>query len=349
MGPFSAPTGQKPTSITEQRKASFCSRRRKASTDSDGYECFGSVLWDFKSENEVERPLSHRQPYKRRKYVDGDDYDTDERLKYGGSANERIGASRSAATDLHLISSSISIHEKNGSCSGQYRRVSTDRDGYERFHSGASTDSRIHKPLVSDSECRNYEVARPRSHSEAYRRSTSFARVVHESYVDGGNDDISPELVELIGLTSQESRAWERMIILTDSELETLINNLNIFLAENMKDNKAAKVKALLEWRRWRGDFGTVVSCDDEVEQVLLNISDVQALPWDPQTWTKEMLLSFPRPDLQLECLLRVIRYDGEQTKMELVEKLLLCGSESSSMRSCNTFQILEEQSKADI
>ncbi|KAH7426316.1 hypothetical protein KP509_11G095200 [Ceratopteris richardii] len=110
---------------------------------------------------------------------------------------------------------------------------------------------------------------------------------------------ISPELVELSGLTSQESRAWERMIILTDSELETLINNLNISVAENMKDNKVAKVKELLEWRRWRGDFGTVVSCDVEVEQVLLNISDVQALPWDPQTWTKEMLLSFPRPDLQ--------------------------------------------------
>ncbi|KAH7426312.1 hypothetical protein KP509_11G094800 [Ceratopteris richardii] len=132
---------------------------------------------------------------------------------------------------------------------------------------------------------------------------------------------------------AQESRAWNRMLMMTESQLKVLLSNLIICVEE--EDTKVAKLEQLLEWRRLHGDFGALASWDDEVEQVLLQIPDMPELPYDAQTWTMEMLLGYPRPDLQLECLLRGIDYDGADRKSELVEMMMVYAISSR----CNTSQ----------
>ncbi|KAH6556963.1 hypothetical protein KP509_1Z145800 [Ceratopteris richardii] len=280
--------------------------------------------------------LSYAQT--RRECTDGEDGNTSEGFRGGGFADLIIEASSSATAlpltsnaqpDVTMQSLSISIHhEEKGSVSARHPEASTDGDACESFQSDVSPDLRIPDPFERFPESGN-EV-------EGWNSYRFFARDVCESLSTGDMTDGNPsEPVHQTVLTIQESRAWNRMIILTDSQLEVLMSYINISVGDNRKDNKVAKVKELLEWRRRRGDFGNLATPDDEVERVLLQAPDMQPLPWDAQTWTKEMLLGYPRPDLQLECLLRALDYDGHHTKSQLVEKLMVF--ERSSMLSQTT------------
>ncbi|KAH7426311.1 hypothetical protein KP509_11G094700 [Ceratopteris richardii] len=230
------------------------------------------------------------------------------------------------------------MEDPRNSISGRHPVASTDGDADESFQSGVATKpgsashvppavqihelgSASHVPNLSDSEPDN-EVERLHSNSQAYKRNSSFARDLYESSTVKTNSDNPEDPIELADFMAQELRAWNRMIMMTDSQVDVLMSHLIISVEGD--NTKVAKLERLLEWRRLHGDFGALASPDEEVEEVLLRIPDMPELPYDAQTWTMEMLLGYPRPDLQLECLLRGIDYDGADTKSQLVDMLMV-------------------------
>ncbi|KAH6556962.1 hypothetical protein KP509_1Z145700 [Ceratopteris richardii] len=160
-------------------------------------------------------------------------------------------------------------------------------------------------------------------------RSTSF---VHDFY-DGLLSD----------LPIQESRALHGMLLLNESELDLIMFSCGIPV---MNDGRSAKLKRLLEWRRERGDFRISSPSRDEIEDVLIDAAEIQRLPDDVRQWTTEILLGLAITDLQLECLLRRVYYDGHNTKDHLVAKLMYL--KQSSMVESDFFQTLGTQDDGD-
>ncbi|KAH7426313.1 hypothetical protein KP509_11G094900 [Ceratopteris richardii] len=160
-------------------------------------------------------------------------------------------------------------------------------------------------------------------------RSSSF---VHDFYEESLSD-----------LPVHECRALHGMLLLNESELDLIMFNCGIPV---MNEDRSAKLKRLLEWRRERGDFRISPTFRDEIEEVLIDAAELQRLPDDVRQWTTEILLGLAITDLQLECLLRRVNYDGDNTKYQLVATLM--DLKQSSMVDSDFFETLATQDYDD-
>ncbi|KAH6555371.1 hypothetical protein KP509_11G095100 [Ceratopteris richardii] len=125
--------------------------------------------------------------------------------------------------------------------------------------------------------------------------------------------DLAPSCMtftkNLSDLPVQECRALHGMLLLNESEWDLIMFNCGIPV---MSVDRSAKLERLLEWRRERGDFRISPTFRDEIEDVLIDAAEIQTLPDDVRQWTTEILLGLAIIDLQLECLLIRVNYDGD-------------------------------------
>ncbi|MCO5606266.1 hypothetical protein L7F22_060453 [Adiantum nelumboides] len=151
------------------------------------------------------------------------------------------------------------------------------------------------------------------------------------------------------GLTRMEARAVYRLQFLTGSQWAIVMENCGVAMNESKSDSEASiadMVKMVMEWRRKRGDF--LKQFEDEEEQQEHELEGKVGVPRlsdDMQEANMAILkLGFLKTDLQVECLLRGILYEGGDTKVQLISKLM-DHKQALFLHSSNSFQVLAEQS----
>lgn len=145
------------------------------------------------------------------------------------------------------------------------------------------------------------------------------------------------------------ARALERMHFLTDSQAREVLENCGLEVIKS--EGKEAAILKIMIWRDEKGDFtytdedddahedGTVDGCIHDDERIMM-------LPLYMKDVTEAtMQYGLLKPDLQLECLLRSIPYEGSDTKAQLISKLM--HFKDTLFSNSNTLQLLEEQARS--
>lgn len=118
------------------------------------------------------------------------------------------------------------------------------------------------------------------------------------------------------------ARAFYRMQLLTNSQMEMLLETCG--LVKEGDDNKEMEimVERVMAWRDMRGDFENVDGYEEEDAELQ---QDPIILPFDMEDISEKFLhfCGLLETDLQLECLLRNIQYSRDDTKLDLVSKLM--------------------------
>ncbi|KAI5070775.1 hypothetical protein GOP47_0015118, partial [Adiantum capillus-veneris] len=229
-------------------------------------------------------------------------------------------------------------------------------------------DKKRRKPSASMESCSSSPltnlqpiISDPSKEQQTFTRLSSFARDFYSVNSDDDSDDLASlcsyddeevrKIVEkTCALTMKEARAKFRLELLTPSQWDIVMESCKI---EVQRDASLAdKVVKVMGWRSERGDFdmhdageedgdeeglaGTDVDDDDQVPKLCDDMEGVSEACLE---------LGFLKSDLQVECLLRGISYDGRDTKVQLISKLME-HKQSLSLNCLNSFQFLAKQSE---
>lgn len=129
------------------------------------------------------------------------------------------------------------------------------------------------------------------------------------------------------------ARAMYRMQFLTSSQLQEVLENCGLPMEEpdGVKDNGCTMIEKLMAWRDQRGDFNRHDDDDDDDghthdddDDGFMQGVEFAAIPLYMESVSEAFLqLGLLKSDLQLECLLRNIHYQGSDNKAELICKLM--------------------------
>ncbi|MCO5585575.1 hypothetical protein L7F22_039510 [Adiantum nelumboides] len=144
-------------------------------------------------------------------------------------------------------------------------------------------------------------------------------------------------------LRMNEDWAKRRVELLTRSQKDIVMESCRIRVGLDASESE--KVLLVMDWRSNRGDFEVRVGEEDEgLINLVRGDYGMPELRDDLEGVSEECLeFGFLKADLQVECLLRSISYDGSDSRAQLIGKLMEY-KEALSQNCLNSFQFLADQ-----
>lgn len=190
-------------------------------------------------------------------------------------------------------------------------------------------------------------------HDTAEAHNTDLASGFARDFYSSRGSKLEVDFLQSNGSNEQLdpfARALERMHFLTDSQAREVLENCGLEVMKS--EGKEEAIMKIMIWRNDKGDFTMNEDHDDDddeygtVDGCIHDDECIMMLPLYMEGVTKAtMQYGLLKPDLQLECLLRSITYEGSDTKSQLISKLM--HFKDTLFSNSNTFKLLEDQAKS--